>query len=70
MKDKIDNMGEKLDSLQMENEVLEAELTNEQRKAMIRELKRKYGKSWRKALEGLRGNETIKSFAATRWKLT
>jgi len=44
------NHEDKIGNLILENEIAEQELSLTQKKAVIRELKRRYGKDWRQVL--------------------
>lgn len=44
-----------VEELRSDNEVLDQELSREQKKALIREAKQKYGKDWKKVLFGAAG---------------
>jgi len=57
-----DELEDKLESLRIEGQVLEESARNEQRKAIIKQLKKKYGKNWRNMLK-LKDNESMRQFS-------
>ena len=58
----IDGEYEKLESLKVKDEVKGKELSIEQKKALIREAKKKFGPNWRKVL-GIVGSLRVNSEA-------
>lgn len=67
--DDLEMLDEKLETLQVENELLEQQVELEKRKAIIKELKAKYGKDWKNIFTSLYDNETIKQLAKTSFRL-
>lgn len=64
-----DELDEKIDRLKLQNELLEQEYTVAQRKAMIKEIRKKYGANWKSILGGLKDNESLRQLSGTRFKL-
>lgn len=64
----IDEIAEKLEVMKLQSEVLTEKASQEQIKAMIKELKKKYGRNWRKILN-IRDSETLRQFANVRFRL-
>ena len=70
----IDELEERLDNLKIESTIEDTKLSIEKSKAMQKELKRKYGKRWRKNL-GAHGNDpntntSLEQFANARFRIS
>jgi hypothetical protein len=63
MTDDVDAMEAKLESLKLERQMLEEQSVIEERKALIRSIKKKYGKNWRSVIGNAKDNQTLRQFA-------
>lgn len=57
-----DKLSEKLDMLKLENQILQEEVSNQERKVIIKQLKRKYGSNWRNIL-AVKDGQTMRQLA-------
>lgn len=56
-------LNEKLQKMKIKNEILEEKLTYSQRKAMIKEIKKKYGRDWKHILSVGKDSPAMEQFA-------
>lgn len=57
-----DMLSEKLTILKLENQLLQEELSNQEKKALIKQIKKKYGRNWRNVLN-VKDNTTMRQLA-------
>jgi len=65
----VEDIHEKLETLKLQSEVETERVTIAEKKAMIRELKKRYGPNWKKVLGNIRDNQSLRQFAGTRFRL-
>jgi len=63
MRKSADDLEEKLEMMRLENELLSEELSANKKKAIIRQIKKKYGKNWRGSLGGMKDSGMLQQFA-------
>ena len=57
-----DALEEKLETMRLRNQILTEEAEASEKKALIKMIKRKYGKNWRNGLGGIRDNDSLRQF--------
>jgi len=60
---------EKLEMMKLKNQLLDEKVSSTQKKAMIKELKRKYGKDWKSILKLGKDSDLMKQFASAGRKM-
>ena len=58
-----DNLENKLESMKLKNQIEEQKLSLSHKKAMEKELKKKYGRDWRNILKVGKDSDLMKQFA-------
>ena len=59
----IDKLEEKLERMKLQSQVMAQAADIEEKKAIIRQLKKKYGRNWRQFFGGIRDNPTLRQLA-------
>jgi len=58
-----DVLEEKLETMRLKNQILTEEAEASEKKALIKTIKRKYGKNWRNSLGEIRDNDSLRQFS-------
>ena len=57
-----DSLEEKLETMRLRNQILTEEAEASEKKALIKTIKRKYGRNWRGSLGDIKDNDSLRQF--------